>query len=775
MSLPRGGVLALAVAAALAVAGMAAWQADPGARLACRILPGGLVPPLASSGSGCALRPYDRVLASRVAGDPEPVPGALPRERAADAGSLELLVERRGRTRWVDVPVESTVRTHVLAGFAGASLVTVLVMTIALLVLRGSSHPAAVPFARFYACVSVVLAAAISGRDSDALVVPGALAGALVPATLVHLALTFPRARKVPGGRRRVLTAAYGCAALLALVSVASLERAPGLWSWIDRATLGLTFTGWVLLVGGCIAAALRPGSALERARARVLLAGSAALPSVSVVVGSWFGAHLPGGSQALAALTVAALPMPIGYAISRHRLFDLSLDLRRAVAHLVYVAVSATGVAAGVALAARILRAPLPLGDPLALYAAALGGFALADPLRARLRGALDRWKAPGAARMAALAESHAHQVGGLLEPDACAAVLCRMVTEGVDAVGASVFLQGDADLRLGAAIGFGAPVRAAAAALALEASRGAPLCLVDAETPPGGAAHRLRELGAEMVVPLRSAQREIGVLVVTASRRGTPYTSPQLDFVVTLGHQSAIAIHRSDLARSLIDAERQATRGRLGAELIHDLGKPLGVLETLAGRLPARLEDPDRLARDARTISELAAETRTLLRDFLDASRLEAPGGRSTGDLAALVDRAVRQVELVRGRQPVCVRLEPDLPRLGRCEAKLVRALANLIDNALLASDRDDVVEVVVTRAGDALEVVVVDRGCGMSAAELRHAFEPFYTTRPCQGSGLGLTACQDLAESLGGEVRLESTPGVGTRACLRIPLAR
>ena len=75
------------------------------------------------------------------------------------------------------------------------------------------------------------------------------------------------------------------------------------------------------------------------------------------------------------------------------------------------------------------------------------------------------------------------------------------------------------------------------------------------------------------------------------------------------------------------------------------------------------------------------------------------------------------------------------------------------------------------VVLRAeleGDRVRLVVEDNGAGMEPEVLRRVFEPFFTTKPFgSGTGLGLAVSRSLITSLGGDLRLESRPGAGTRA--------
>ena len=103
------------------------------------------------------------------------------------------------------------------------------------------------------------------------------------------------------------------------------------------------------------------------------------------------------------------------------------------------------------------------------------------------------------------------------------------------------------------------------------------------------------------------------------------------------------------------------------------------------------------------------------------------------------------------------------------------LLQVVANLVANAVQSiSDHrgDGHVIIRATEAGDRVQLHVEDNGCGMEPDVLRRVFEPFFTTKPFgSGTGLGLAVSRGLVLSLGGDLRLESTPRQGTRATIEL----
>jgi CheY-like chemotaxis protein/anti-sigma regulatory factor (Ser/Thr protein kinase) len=124
-----------------------------------------------------------------------------------------------------------------------------------------------------------------------------------------------------------------------------------------------------------------------------------------------------------------------------------------------------------------------------------------------------------------------------------------------------------------------------------------------------------------------------------------------------------------------------------------------------------------------------------------------------------------------------PVQVEIDEDV-RVVAQETLLVQVLANLIVNAIQAIPAGQPAGRVLVRAEqipNRVRLTVEDNGAGMSPEVLRRVFEPFFSTKPLnRGTGLGLAVSRGMVESLGGDLRLESTLGVGTRALVELPAA-
>jgi CheY-like chemotaxis protein len=169
-------------------------------------------------------------------------------------------------------------------------------------------------------------------------------------------------------------------------------------------------------------------------------------------------------------------------------------------------------------------------------------------------------------------------------------------------------------------------------------------------------------------------------------------------------------------------------------------------------------------------------------LINDVLDLSKIEA--GRMElrpveFALEPLVDQCLRTVEpMVRGAQVRLIKeIEPGLPGLFSDQDKLRQILFNLLSNAAKFTETGTI-KLTARRSGEAVALAVADTGIGIPVDQLELVFEEFRqvdssSTRQYGGTGLGLSISRQLAQLLGGDIILESTPGVGSTFTLTIPL--
>jgi len=227
---------------------------------------------------------------------------------------------------------------------------------------------------------------------------------------------------------------------------------------------------------------------------------------------------------------------------------------------------------------------------------------------------------------------------------------------------------------------------------------------------------------------------------------------------------------------AARLREAERRATLGDVARQVNHDIKNGLAPirhvlrhLTQVASEQPAAL--PQVFAERRGTLESSVGYLDTLARNY---ARLTPAMLARPCDLNAVVRQVV---QLTEGRALVRLSLASDLPLVTGDELAIRRVIENVVGNAADSLDGRPGAAVTITteRVGGAesplVRIVVADDGKGMSKAELDRAFDDFYTTKD-GGTGLGLTIVRRLIQDLGGRLRVETEPAVGTRVIIVLP---
>ena len=242
---------------------------------------------------------------------------------------------------------------------------------------------------------------------------------------------------------------------------------------------------------------------------------------------------------------------------------------------------------------------------------------------------------------------------------------------------------------------------------------------------------------------------------------------------------NQMVTALQERD--RRLRHAERLAAVGKMASHIAHEVRNPLNsvglnaeMISEEASSLPPS-EARDEIVSLSRRVSDEVDRLTGITRQYLELGRLPSPEPVPTalGPLVGSVveflrpDMAERDVELVldaEGEGPV-VSVDPD---------QMKQVLINLVRNASEAMDGggDRRIDVRVVADDDAVMLSVKDTGRGMEESDMKHIFEPFFSTRE-GGTGLGLSLTRHVVDEHGGRIECFSDRGKGTTFVITLPL--
>ncbi len=233
----------------------------------------------------------------------------------------------------------------------------------------------------------------------------------------------------------------------------------------------------------------------------------------------------------------------------------------------------------------------------------------------------------------------------------------------------------------------------------------------------------------------------------------------------------------------RDVTSLQRLAQQREEYAALIsHDLRGPLSSIVFSAQVLKRTLEREQSGPECARIIGRIVANAdrmTSMITELLEAASLEARCGRQrfvACDLVEVVAEIVERMEdALRRRVEVETRDRP-CPVSGDPE-RLERAIVNLVTNALKYSPDDAPVRVVLAKADREVSVEVIDRGIGISQADIPKLFERYYrapSDKRIGGLGLGLYIARLITEAHGGRIAVQSEIGKGSSFRIILPRA-
>ena len=225
------------------------------------------------------------------------------------------------------------------------------------------------------------------------------------------------------------------------------------------------------------------------------------------------------------------------------------------------------------------------------------------------------------------------------------------------------------------------------------------------------------------------------------------------------------------------LVRTEKFGALGELSAGVAHDLRNPLGAIRNgiyfLKSRLAksSELSTEPKVAEYLKVMDERITQCDKIIEDLISFTRISTPV-YSPVDLSEVLESTLARVETPSGILVIRDYGETDV-HVEADPHQLVRVFTNLIVNANEAIQDVGELTVSVRSVGPSAEVAITDTGLGISPEGLEKIFEPLYTTK-IQGTGLGLSVCQQVIAKHNGSLDVHSKVGVGTTFTVRLPLS-
>lgn len=244
-----------------------------------------------------------------------------------------------------------------------------------------------------------------------------------------------------------------------------------------------------------------------------------------------------------------------------------------------------------------------------------------------------------------------------------------------------------------------------------------------------------------------------------------------------------------RKRLEAEVLRAQRLDSIGRLAGGIAHDFNNFLTAIMSYAEIALTRLPEAHPAVEDLRRLLDIANRAADLVNRLLAFARRQTLAPQMV-NLNRLIDDLVPILSRLLGQQVQLQVIEDPLLKTIRADpSQLEQVLVNLainardampgggtltIQTAHVTLDEDDVQSHPDLAPGEYVMLAVSDTGTGIEPDHLEHIFEPFYTTKAEQGTGLGLAVVYGIIKQSGGHVTVESQVGKGTTFRIYLPVA-
>jgi signal transduction histidine kinase len=220
----------------------------------------------------------------------------------------------------------------------------------------------------------------------------------------------------------------------------------------------------------------------------------------------------------------------------------------------------------------------------------------------------------------------------------------------------------------------------------------------------------------------------------------------------------------------------------GLLAAGVAHEVNTPLAVISSYAQMLQKQLNGDERQAVLLDKITRQTFRASEIVNNLLNFSRTSGTEFKPVDVNKVIHDTlALLEHQFKTARIQVKGELTTDLPMIQGNQGKLQQVFLNLFLNAKDAMPQGGTLTV-STSNGRNVSVTVEDTGTGIAPEYINRIYDPFFTTKnrtrestTSGGTGLGLSVTYGIIQEHAGKIRVESTPGSGTRFHMEFPMIR
>lgn len=494
-------------------------------------------------------------------------------------------------------------------------------------------------------------------------------------------------------------------------------------------------------------------------------------------------------------------------YAITRYRLMDISIIVKKSLVYSTTVGVITAVFILSVLGFERLFRHYTGYTTlPVAAVAALIIAFTF-YPLKNRIQRIVDKYFYKGAYDYHGVLSNASKAMTSILDFEKLLSYILTVVIDSMKIERSWILLRSvkarKFDVRLTAAYKEGyryanePPLTSKNILIEYLRWKGEPIVREEMERmlPPDEArplSKEMKRFNADVAIPIMLKDRLMSIVLLGPKLSGDIYSGEDLQLLSTLANQAAIAIRNAQLysrlqrdldtirylEREKAKAERLASLGTMAAGIAHEIKNPLVSIKTLAQLLPEKASDPEFRDEFSQIAIREIERIDSLVLGLLSLAK-PSPPKLEPISLNSILDETLTPITIRMEERGIKLKktYRKDLPQVMGDSLQLKQVFSNLIINCMQATSEGGRVTVITSWQRDSrhkngyVEIKISDTGVGIPQKELDKIFNPFFTTKH-EGVGLGLTICHRIIEDHRGNIHVESKEGVGTTFIISLP---
>jgi putative PEP-CTERM system histidine kinase len=270
-------------------------------------------------------------------------------------------------------------------------------------------------------------------------------------------------------------------------------------------------------------------------------------------------------------------------------------------------------------------------------------------------------------------------------------------------------------------------------------------------------------------IVLPLNTASGLIGFAVLCKNNLKEKLTWEDLDLLKLTGRQVASYINQEQASEKLIQNQQFDMFNKISAFAIHDIKNLIAQQGLVVKNAEKYKHHPEFVDDVIATIANSVNKMDHLLKKMKGKTD-------ANSKIINLPDLLAQAVAMNANGTPVPTITNSCTTALINGDAdKLLMAINHLIKNAQDATDINGIVELSLKRTDKEIWLDIIDSGTGMTQDFIKNElFQPFNSTKNGEGMGIGAYQIREIIHSFNGELLIESTPQVGSKFSIYLPIA-